>query len=168
MALVKGPFDLKWGDNVIENVEEVDVEHTVDSEDFVTLQGTTLEIDGNYKATATVTLLGPDISELAAILPQHFIANGDDMSTGETVNYSEGAIDIFPLGCESTEIYNNLDIISCEDPGYVTRLVNVRTRIEDVDFSEKISKVMVKFIGQAARDEATMQIFREGTVATVS
>ena len=31
MALVRGPFDLKWGDNVIADVESVEINHSVDS-----------------------------------------------------------------------------------------------------------------------------------------
>lgn len=56
MALVRGPFEIKWGDNVITDIEEVNIEHTVASTEFETVQGTTLEIDGSYKVNATITL----------------------------------------------------------------------------------------------------------------
>ena len=64
--IIRGPFDIKWGDNTIADVESIDVEHEVDSEDFATVQGRTLEIDGAYKVSATLTLLMSDIPALAA------------------------------------------------------------------------------------------------------
>jgi hypothetical protein len=166
--LVRGPFELKWGDNVITDVEAIDVEHNIDTEDFVTLGGRTLEVDGNMKVTATITLLRSDIPALAALLPQHFVANGQTLSTGETVNHAEGAIDILPRACDEDLIFNNLDIISCANPASVYRIVNARTKFEGIEFSEKIQKVMIKFVGEAAADEATSQFFRAGTVAVVS
>ena len=168
MSLIKGPFTIKWGDNVITDVEAVEVEHVVDSEEFNTVQGINVEVDGSYKATAIITLLKSDIPALAAVLPQNFVANGGVLSTGETVNNANGAIDIKPGACDESTIYNNLDIISCDNPGNVMRIVNARTRIESVEVSDKIQKVMVKFIGEPATDEATMQFFADGTISVVS
>lgn len=168
MALVRGPFEIKWGDNVITDIEEVNIEHTVASTEFETVQGTTLEIDGSYKVNATITLLASDIAALSALLPQYFVANGGVMSTGETVNNANGAIDIKAASCDDNIVYNNLDIISCGNPGQVLRLVNARTRIEGVELDNVIQKVMVKFIGESASTEATMQIFKSGTISVVS
>ena len=108
--IIRGPFEIKWGDNVISDIEEIDLEHSIDSEDYQTVQGRTLEIDGSYKATATITLLASDIPALAAILPQYFVPNGGILSTGETVNNADGAIDIKPAACDDELIFNNLDI----------------------------------------------------------
>jgi hypothetical protein len=168
MAIVKGPFQIAWGDNVITDVEEVNVEHTIDSEDFVTLQGRTLEIDGNSKVTATITLLASDIDALGALLPQNFIANGETLSTGETVTDADGAIDLTPRACDESAVYNHLIITSCENPGTVFRIVNARTKFEGIEFSEKVQKVMIKFIGEAAADEATAQFFHEDAIPSVS
>lgn len=166
--LVRGPFTIKWGDNTLEDIEEVEVEHEVDSEDYQTVGGRTLELDGAYKATVILTLLKSDIPALAAVLPQHFVANGGVLSTGETVNNADGAIDIVPLSCDDSIVYNNLDITSCGSPGNVVRLVNARTRIEAVELDDKIQKVQVKFVGEAAQTEATMQFFASGTISVVS
>lgn len=166
--LVKGPFNLKWGDNVIADVEEVDVEHEISSEDYETVQGNVRELDGPYKATATITLLASDIPALAALLPQHFVPNGGVLSTGETVNQADGAIDVAPGDCDTSTVYNNLDVISCASLAHVFRLVNARTKIEGIEFDNKVRKVMIKFVGEPAADEATVQFFREGTIATVS
>ena len=94
--------------------------------------------------------------------------NGGILSTGETVNNADGAIDVLPRDCDEDLLYNNLDIIACANPGQVFRLVNSRTKIEGVEFDNKLQKIMVKFVGEAEATEATIQFFAEGTVAVVS
>lgn len=168
MPLIKGPFSLKWGDNTILDVEEITIDHNIATEEFETIQGKSYEIEGAYKASAIITLLGSDLPALAALLPQNFVANGGVMSTGETVNNAEGAIDIVPGNCSESIIYNNLDIISCANPANVARIVNARTKIESVEVDGKIQKVMIKFIGEPATDEATLQFFKDGTINVVS
>ncbi len=166
--LIRGPFTIKWGDNTILDVEDVDVEHDVSSDDFETVQGKTYEIDGPYKVTATLTLLASDIPALAALLPQYFVANGSTMSTGETVDNADGAIDIKAAECDDAITYNNLDIISCANPSNVLRLVNTRSKIDGVEIDNKLQKVMVKLVGESDADEATMQMFIDGTINVVS
>lgn len=168
MPLVRGPFEIKWGDNVIADVEEVDFEYERDSEDYTTLDGRTLEVSGSRKVTATLTLLASDIQALAALLPQHFVPNGSMMSTGETVQTAVGAIDVAPASCDEALVYNNFDIVSCGNPGQVTRIVNARTEMEDVDVDDKLQKIMVKIIGEAAQGEGVVQFFKEGSIAVVS
>lgn len=168
MALIRGPFTIKWGDNTIQDVEEIEVNHEIASDDFETIQGQTYEIDGSYKASVVLTLLASDIPALAAVLPQHYVANGDDLSTGETVNHAQGAIDIVPRDCDEDIVYNNLDIISCANPSNIMRLVNARSKMEGIEVDNRVQKVMVKFVGEPAQNEATMQFFREGTINTVS
>lgn len=168
MAIIRGPFDLKWGANVIADVEEINVEHVVDSEDYQTVQGRTIELDGAYKVSATITLLASDIPALAVLLPQFFKANGEVLSTGETVQDADGAIDIVPGDCDTAITYNNLDIISCASTPNVARIVNARTKFEGIEIDNKIQKVQIKFIGEAAQDDATMQFFKQGTINVVS
>lgn len=168
MRLTKGPFIIKWGDNQLDGVEELDLEHEVDSEEYNTLQGQTLEVDGSYRVAATITLLSSDIAALAALFPQYFVANGDVMSTGETVNNADGAIDIAAAKCDQDTVFNNLDIESCGNPGQVLRVVNARTRIEGFEIDDKLQKTMIRFIGQAEGGEATVQLFKKGTIGIVS
>lgn len=168
MSLVRGPFSIKWGANTITDVEEVSIDHEVASDEFTTVQGTTLEIDGAYKVSATLTLLASDIPALSALLPQYFVANGGVLSTGETVSDAAGAIDVKAASCDDSITYNNLDITACGNPGQVLRIVNARTRIEGIEIDNVIKKVMIKFIGEAASNEATIQIFKSGTIAVVS
>lgn len=168
MRLVNGPFNIKWGDNVIEDVENIDFSHEVDEEDFTTLQGKTRTVDGAYKVSAVITLLASDIPALALLMPQYFVADGGILSTGETVNHADGAIDIKAAQCDDAIAANNFDIESCANPSEVARIVNARTRIEGVEFTDKIRKVMVKVIGQSDGSEATMQFFKKGSIAVVS
>ena len=164
--LIKGPFNLTWGENTILDVEEINVEHSITSDEFETVQGNTYEIDGAYKASVTLTLLASDLPALGAILPQHLVANGKKLSTGETVTNADGAIDIVPGDCGA--IHNDLDIKSCASPANVFRLVNARTKIDSVEIDGKVQKVSVKFVGEPAADEATIQFFTDGTIAVVS
>jgi hypothetical protein len=166
--IVRGPFTLKWGDNTIADIEAIDVDYSHDSEDYPTLDGRTFEVDGNIKVTAVITLLGTDIGAIAALLPQHFVANGQVMSTGETVNNAQGAIDIAAHDCDSDLLYNNLDITGCAAVPDVARIVNARTKMEDFEFDVTLRKVMIKFIGEPAQDEGSVQFFKQGTINVVS
>lgn len=168
MAIIKGPFEIKWGNNTIQDIEEISIEHSIDSEDLQTLQGKTYEIDGAYKVSATITLLASDIPVLAVLLPQHYVANGGTLSTGETVTNAAGAIDIKAAECDEAVIDNNLDIISCNNPSTVLRLVECRTKIDGVEIDNKLQKVMIKFVGNAGVSEATMQFFIEGGISPES
>lgn len=166
--IVKGPFSVKWGDNVLAEIEEIAVDYSVDSEEIQTVQGQTLELDGAHKAAVSITLLASDIPALAAVLPQYFVANGQVLSTGETVSHAQGAIDVVPHACDQSTVYNNLDIIACGTQADVVRLVNARSKMDSISVDGKIRKVVVKFVGEPATDEATVQFFRNGTINVVS
>lgn len=168
MALVIGPFNLTWGANTLNNIEEISNEYAQDSEDYTTVQHQTYELDGAIKSTVTLTLLASDVPALAAVLPQHHVANGGTMSTGETVTDIAGAIDMAAGDCDDDTVYNDLDIVSCANPGQVYRLVNARTKLDGVEFDDKIRKVMIKFVGEPAPGEANVQFFKEGTLSNVS
>ncbi len=168
MPIRKGPFTVEWGANNATDVESIDMNFQQDSQDFKTLQGRTVTMDGNKMVSATFTLLGPGIDLLASLLPQYFVANGEIMSTGETVTDLDGAIDVVPRACDEELIYNNFDITDCGNPSMVVRLVNTRTQLEGMDFSEILSKVTIKVIGEAAADEGVIQFFRSGGMAAAS
>lgn len=168
MALAKGPFDLEWGANTLLDIESIETEFEQDSEDYTTVQHNTYQVDGPIKATATLTFLATDIASLAAVLPQYHVANGQEMSTGEIVNDADGAIDVKAAACDENPVYNDLTITSCANPGQVYRLVNARTKIDSVEFDDKIRKVSVQFIGEPASGEANIQFFKEGTLSIVS
>lgn len=166
--LIRGPFTIKWGDNTIIGVEEVNVEHEIMSEDFETVAGQVYEVDGPHKGSVELTLLDTDIASLAALLPQHHVENGAQLSTGETVNNAQGAMDFVARQCDESIVYNNLDIISCGADASVIRLVNARSKFAGIEVTNKIRKVTVRFVGEPASDEASMQFFKQGTINVVS
>ena len=168
MALVRGPFDITWGANTLANIEEIEVEYEQDSEDYTTVQHQTFELDGPIKSTVTLTFLSTDVASLAAVLPQHHVANSEILSTGETVSDADGAVELGALSCDESPVYNDLDIAACGNPSQVFRLVNARTKVDSVEFDDKIRKVMVKFVGEPGAGEANIQFFKEGTIAVVS
>lgn len=166
--LVKGPFNIKWGDNTILDVEEIEVNSEISRDDFETVQGRTITVDGSRKATVKLTLLASDIPALAAIMPQYFVPDGQLLSTGETVNHAEGAIDIAAaVACDQSEVTNNLDVIACGSPADVFRLVNARSSFEDITF-DKVRKVGITFIGDPQGEDGILQFFRQGTINVVS
>ena len=168
MAFRKGPFSVLWNGNEVTDIEEIETTVEQDTEERTTVGGSTYEFDGSIKASATVTLLRSDIPALAAFLPQYYVPNGGTMSTGETVNNAAGAIDVAAASCDTTNIYGNLDIISCGNPGDVLRLVNAHTKVEAVEFNQYLGTVQIRFIGEPGPGEANVQFFTEGTLTTVS
>ena len=90
------------------------------------------------------------------------------MSTGETVNNAEGAIDISAASCDTEIIHDHFDIISCGSPAQVTRLVNARTRVSGIEVDGKVQKVQVEVIGEPAQGDGVLQFFKQGSIAVVS
>lgn len=168
MALVRGPYDLTWNGSTLSTIEEISVDYAQDSEDYTTVQHQTFELDGPIKASVTLTLLASDVAALRLVLPQYHVANGGTLSTGERVSEANGAIDVKALDCEDAVVYSDLDINACGSQSSVFRLVNARTRLDGVEFDDKVRKVMVKFIGEPAQTEATIQFFEENSIAVVS
>lgn len=168
MALVRGPFNITWGGNTLLNIEEVSVDYEQDSEDYSTVQHQTFQVDGPIKASVTLTLLASDVPALAVVLPQYHVANGGTLSTGEKVSEANGAIDIKAAQCGTNPVYNDLDVVSCANPGHVFRLVNARTKLDSIEFDDKLRKIIVQFIGEPGPGEGNIQFFKDGTIAVVS
>jgi hypothetical protein len=168
MALVRGPFDITWGGNTLTNIEEIKTDYSVDSSDYKTVQHQTFELDGATKASVTLTFLASDVPALSVVLPQYHVSNGGILSTGETVSDAGGAIDIAAASCNQGTIYNDLFINSCANPGQIFRLINARTRVDSVDFDDKVRKVMVKFLGEPDPGQANVQFYKEGSVTAIS
>lgn len=167
MALVKGPFNVSWGGNTLLNIEEVSVDYSQDSADYVTVQQQSFTVDGVMKASVTLTLLATDIAALAVVLPQFFVANGGVLSTGETVQQANGAIDLY-TDCTDAIIYNDLKVVGCGNPGQTLRLNNARSTVDSIEFDDKLRKVKVKFIGEPVTGEGVIQFYTDGTVHTIS
>lgn len=163
MALVKGPFTIKWGNNTLLDVSELGFNYDVATNDYETLDGRTYTIDGAITASVDLTLLASDVSALATIFPQYFVAAGGTLSTGETVDaQSDGAIDIVAASCDTTSSNYDLEITSCN--GEVTRLVNAKTSLSAIDFADNaVRTVQVTFRGEPGTGEAAVQFFQKIT-----
>ena len=169
MALVKGPFDLTWGSNTLRDVSEVSVDYSQDSNDYTTVDNRRYTVDGPISSSVTLTFLASDVAALAAVLPQYHVANGDTLSSGETVTDADGAIDVVAASCDTNPVYNDLDIISCGTPGQVFRLKNARTKIDSIDIADNsLRTVAVMFVGEPESGVASIQFFTEGPVSSAS
>jgi hypothetical protein len=150
MALIKGPFAVKWGANTIEDIEEIALDYTVNSSDLDTVQGVSYNVRGSIAVSATLTLLSNDIDALAAVLPQYFVPMGDALADGTIVTNTDGAIDIVAASCADTAVANNLVITDCTntDGGRMT-IWATTTDVDSVEFADGVRKVLVTFRGLA-------------------
>lgn len=161
MALVKGPFNFKWGANTLSNVSEISVDYTVDTSDTTTLDGNKYTTQTGMSATVTLTLLDNDIASLATVLPQYYVPMGGTLSTGETVAQAQGAIDITAASCTTSDVYNQLDIYACGTNAQVMRLVRARTQIDSIDIGDGLRTVAVLFIGEPNSGDAVVQFLQD-------
>lgn len=169
MALVRGPFDLQWGSNTLRDVSEISVDYSQDSNDYTTVDNRRYTVDGPITASVTLTFLSTDTAALAAVLPQYHVANGETMSSGETVTDEDGAIDVVAASCDTNPVYNDLDIISCGTPGQVFRLKNARTKIDSIDIADNAVRTFgIMFVGEPEAGSGALQFFTEGTVSSAS
>jgi hypothetical protein len=167
--LVKGPFDLKWGSNTLVDVSEIALDFNQDSNDYATVDNRNYTVDSAITASVSLTFLASDVPALAAVLPQYHVPNGGQMSSGETVTDTDGAIDVVAASCDSDPVYNDLDVISCGVNGQVFRLKNTRTKIDSMEFADNaVRTVTVLFVGEPDAGVANIQFFREGGISVVS
>lgn len=153
----KGPFTVRWGQNTLEEIETVDIQHEVDSEDYQANSGLVYQIDKTERVLVRMTFLSTDIASLAAVLPQYYVAQGEQLANGEFVNSPQGAIDIVPHKCDEETLYNDLDIIACGVAAEGMRIKNARTLIDNVEIG-KIRKIVVKFIGEPEPGDSILQL----------
>lgn len=169
MALVKGPFNFRWGGAQLNNVSEISVDYTVDTSDTTTLDGKRYSVQTGMAMTVTLTLLENDIASLATVLPQYYVSGtttpvlDNVLSTGETVT-PPGAIDIAAASCTTEEVYNNLEVIACGTNAQVLRLVRARTQIDSIDISDGLRTISVMFIGEPQGDAGIVQLFGRDTL----
>lgn len=161
MALVKGPFNFKWGANSLNNVSEISVDYAVDTNDTTTLDGNKYTVQTGMSATVTLTLLDNDIASLATVLPQFYVPMNEELSTGETVTQTQGAIDVTAASCTTSDVYNQLDIYACGTNAQVLRLVRARTQIDSVDVSDGLRTIAVMFIGEPEAGQAVIQLLQD-------
>lgn len=167
--MIKGPFDVTWGNNTLLDISELTIEFDQDSNDYSTIQNGRYTVEGPMTATVAVTFLKSDIPTLAAVLPQFHVAQGGSLSTGETVSGVNGAIDFVAASCETDPVYNNLEITACGTNGQVLRLVNARTKLDNMEIADNAVLTMtVMFVGEPASGEAVFQLFGKNDISVVS
>lgn len=144
MALVKGPFNFKWGSQELHNVSEISVDYTVDSSDTTTLDGNRFSVQTGMGMSVTLTLLENDVASLATILPQYYDAGS-------------GMIDVAAASCDTTEVYDDLEITACGTNAQVLRLINARTQIDSIDIGDGLRTVAVMFVGEPTSGQSVVQ-----------
>lgn len=160
MALVKGPFSIKWGNNPVLDVEEIEFEYEVESNDYKTIDGRTLKVEGAITSSIGLTLLSTDIDSLKVFFNQYYVASGQKLSTGETVNSESGAIDIKAASCSTTLTNYDLEIESCG--GDITRLVNTRPTISGIEYADNsVQKVTITFNAEPKQGQGVLQFFKK-------
>lgn len=164
MALVKGPFNFKWGANSLNNVSDIKLDYSVDSKDTTTLDGNKYSVQTGMSASVTLTLLDNDIASLATVLPQFYIPTGGTLSTGETVTQSQGAIDIAAASCTTSTIYNQLDIYACGNNAQVLRIPRSRTQVDSVEIADGLRKVIVQFVGEPLSGKGVVQLLQDNEI----
>lgn len=157
MALVKGPFNFKWGANTLANVSEITVDYTVDTSDTTTLDGNRYSVQTGMGVSVTLTLLDNDIASLATILPQYFVPTGGTLSTGQVVGQAGGAIDVKAASCTTSDVFNQLDIYACGTNAQVLRIPRCRTQIDSIDVADGLRTVTVAFISEPLAGQASVQ-----------
>lgn len=165
--LIKGPFTIRWGGVVIEDVSEIGFNYDVNTNDYQTVDGRTYQVEGAITASVDLTLLASDTATLRVLFPQYYVPTGSKLSTGETVTAEEGAIDIKAASCDQTGDYNHdLEIVSCGDNGETTRLVNARTTLSTQEFADNaLRTVTVSFIGEPAQGQGIVQFFKNNGIS---
>lgn len=163
MSLVKGPFNLKWGEDTILDVESIDIEFDLEAETYTSNRGVTYELDRSVKVAVTLTLLATDIAALNIVLPQNHIPQGADLNPGESIADEEGAFQFLMPAFDDEIVYNNLEITPCSDNPQVLRIRDARSRLDGIENDGKVQKVRVKFLGEAKADRAAVQMFRTGS-----
>lgn len=165
MALVKGPFTIKWGENTLTDVESVDLSFEQESNDYTTVDGRKITLKGAISASATITLLASDAASLVTILPQFAKNAGEEMSSGETVATGKVAIDVLAGDCTSTDTKYDLDIISCGNPGETLRIKACTTSMSNVSLeNNQVRVVEITFTGEPEQGIAAIQAFETGAL----
>ncbi len=168
-SLVKGPFNLKWGVNTLIDVSEVSLDYSQESSDYTTVDNRQYSVDGAITATVSITFLKSDVATLAAVLPQYYVAQGENLSSGEEVTGEDGAIDVIAASCDSDPVYSDLDITACGSNAQVLRLKNARTKIDGMELADNaVRTVTVMFSGEPSQGMASIQFFAEDDIAVVS
>lgn len=151
-----GPYKIKYGSVIFEDVTEVSWDYSADTNEQTMIDGRTKTLPTTTTASVSVTLYGADIQTLSLVFPQFAVPAGGTMSTGETA--TEPAFDALAMSaCGQTTLVEDLEIIGCK---LTTRLVNAKALIESIDYEDNITQnVTIQFTGEPKAGEAVFQIY---------
>lgn len=155
--IVRGPFTLTWGGNTLADIESIDLEYDVDTDDYKANSGQVYEINKSIKASIKLTFLATDLASISAVLPQHFKAEGEQLGDGTFVFDERGALDIKPDDCDTEYIYNDLEIAACSEPNESFKLLHARTVIDGFEIG-KIRKIVIKFVGEPGAGQSLIHL----------
>ena len=163
---LNGPFNLKWGSNVLEDVDKITFKYSQASNNYTLVNGQTKTFFGSMSASITLSFLAPDTATLRMIFPQYYVPKGSKLSTGETVVDPDGAIDISAAQCSNTTLTYPLDVIGCGmNSANTLRLINAYTSLSAVNVqNDNLITVDVVFTGQPNYGEGTLQFFTQGGI----
>jgi hypothetical protein len=160
MAVKKGPFTLKWGENTLAGIEEVKLEIEPEENEFTTIQGNKFKIQSALSGTVEITLLDTDMDALKAVLPQYHVIKTKSLTNGKAVKAEKGAIEFSLATCsDAASVKYDLDILSCDGSG--TRLVSASSAISGVEISDNVRKVSVKFTAEPGTGKAPVQFLEK-------
>ena len=161
MALLTGPFTVKYGQQTLEDVSEISWDYSVDSTQPTTIDGRTYDIPTTTSASVDITLLGADIAALGMIFPQYVVEAGSKLSTGETSE--KKAFDLKAMSaCGSTTLREDLEIIGCD---ITTRLVNASAKISSIDYEDNvIQTATITFTGTPDQGQGMIQLYENGSL----
>lgn len=173
--LVTGPWRVAFVDKVtgeeteVWGIEEASFSYDVDTTDYEDIHGVKVSVPGTHSVSVELTLNRTDIPTLALFLPQYFVPQGGTMSTGETVDCPEGAIDIVPGGCEAVKVFRDVIFRSCTTPAEIQRMNNVRTEHTGKEYDGAgARKITVTLFGEPEPGTALVQYYRDGCLVPAS
>lgn len=160
-----GPYKVKYGSVIFEDVTEVSWDYSADTNEQTMIDGRTKTLPTTTSASVSVTLYAADIQTLSLIFPQYAVPAGGTMSTGEIA--TEAAFDALAMSaCGAQNLEEDLEVIGCK---LTTRLVNASATIDSIDYEDNVTQnVTVKFTGQPDAGQAVFQIYKNGTLQPAS
>lgn len=156
-----GPYRVKYGSVIFDDVTEVSWDYSADTNEQTMIDGRTKTLPTTTSASVDVTLYAADIQTLSLIFPQYAVPAGGTMSTGETTD--EPAFDAKAMSaCGATDLEEDLEIIGCK---LTTRLVNAKATISSIDYEDNVTQnVTITFTGQPNAGEAVFQMYKTGSL----
>lgn len=160
-----GPYRVKYGSVIFDDVTEVSWDYSANTNEQTMIDGRTKTLPTTTTASVDVTLYAADIQTLSLVFPQFAVPAGGTMSTGEVT--TEAAFDALAMSaCGSMDLEEDLEIIGCK---LTTRLVNAKATISSIDYEDNITQnVTLHFTGNPDAGQAVFQIYKNGSLQAAS